>query len=443
MKKFTLFAIVSLFVFCNARGQIITTVAGDSTESFGGDNGLAIDAELDGPYSVALDGLGNYYITDGYNNRIRKVNTAGIITTIAGNDTVGYNGDSIPATAAQLSHPVGIVCDASGNIFFCDAYNNRVRKINSSGIITTVAGTGLPGYNGDNIAADTAVLWVPWCLAIDHSGNLYITEWGSHRVRKVDVSGIITTVAGTGILGNSGDNGPATAAEINEPYGIAIDSAGNIYFADSYSLLIRKIDAAGIITTFAGGGIAMGDNGPADSARLEGPGGVALDDKGNVYIGDLENNRIRKVNTTTNIITTIAGDGIAGFSGDNGLAVNAELKGPDGLAIDAAGNIYFADFYNNRIRYIKSTTAVNELNERVGILLSPNPTAGEFRLNITTENTEQFHIAIYNSIGERVKELSSDTNSPVTIHLDQPAGIYYLSATGNNFILNRIITLIK
>jgi sugar lactone lactonase YvrE len=433
-----------LFSFA-AHGQIITTVAGSNDTALG-DGGLAVDAGLDGPIGVALDGSGNFYIADTYHDRIRKVNAAGIITTIAGNDTTSYNGDNIPATNAHLLIPADIICDQHGCLYFSDAYHNRVRKIDTNGIITTIAGNGTGGYNGDNILADSAEVYDPHAIAFDAYGNLYISDWGNHRIRMVNSSGIITTIAGTGIVGYTGDTGPATAAEINTPDGIVLDTAGDIYFSDAGANVVRKIDVSGIITTFAGDSTAtaLGDNGPADSARLSGPGALAIDGSNNIYISDVGHNRIRRVDAVSGIITTIAGVGISGFSGDSGPALDAEFNEPGAVTISPAGDFYISDFGNNRIRYIKNTTAVNNIDKIENALnVYPNPNNGGFTVYIHTDNKEQIEIIITNTLGEKVVQKTVITDAPIYLQTDIPPGIYFLFATGKYGVLNKIINIVK
>ena len=247
--------------------------------------------------------------------------------------------------------PVGVAVDASGNLYFADCNNNRIRKISSGGIITTVAGNASQGYNGDNIAATSASLFLPLGVAVDASGNLYIADTDNHRVRKVSTGGIITTVAGNGTAGYSGDGGPATSAAINRPVAVTVDASGNLYFADCNNNRIRKISSGGIITTVAGNGSQSynGDNIPATSAGLYYPDGVVVDTSGNLYIADC-NNRIRKV--SGGIITTFAGNGTAGYNGDNIPATSAEIYLPDGLAFDTSGDLYIGDAFNQRIRKV-------------------------------------------------------------------------------------------
>ncbi|HMD69739.1 MAG TPA: hypothetical protein VKF41_00265 [Bryobacteraceae bacterium] len=325
---------------------VITTVAGNGTQGFSGDNGLATSAELNFPAGVAVDSAGNLYIPEPYNNRIRKVSN-GVITSVVGNSLSGDNG---PATSAQLSSPNAVAWDSAGNLYIADS--GRIRKV-SNGVITTVAGIGTFGFSGDNGPATSAQLNYPGSVAVDPAGNLYIADTGNHRIRKVS-GGVITTVAGNGTMGFSGDNGPATSAHLNYPRGVAVDSAGNLYIADSYNFRVRKV-SSGVITTVAGNGapgFGGGDNGPATSAPLSLPRGIAVDSAGNLYIAEFNSSRIRKV--SGGVISTVTGNGTPGFSGDNGPAIGAQLNDPEGVAVDSAGNLYIADFGNSRIRKVSN-----------------------------------------------------------------------------------------
>jgi uncharacterized protein (TIGR03437 family) len=329
-------------------GGVITTVAGNGTPGFSGDNGPATSAHLAYPQGVAVDSAANLYIADYGNNRVRRVSNA-VITTVAGNGTPGFSGDSGPATSAQLANPEGVAVDSAANLYIADTSNSRIRKV-SNGVIATVAGNGTVGFSGDNGPPTSAQLANPWGVAVDSAANLYIADYGNNRIRKVS-NGTITTVAGNGTRGFSGDNGPATSAQFYDPGGLAVDSAGNLYIADYGNNRIRKV-SNGLITTAAGGGAALGDNGPATSAQLSNPYGVAVDSAGNLYVADWGNNRIRKVANGT--ITTVAGNGTRGFSGDNGPPTNAQLANPQGVAVDSAGNLYIADFGNFRIRKVSN-----------------------------------------------------------------------------------------
>jgi sugar lactone lactonase YvrE len=363
----------------------INTVAGSGTAGYSGDNELATTANLSVPEAVAVDAAGNIYIADRFNNVIRRVAAStGYISTVAGTGTQGYSGDGGPARIAELYLPTGVAVDAVGNIYFAD--NQRIRKVTAStGIITTVAGSGVQGYSGDGGPALSAKLNWPWAVAVDAAGNIYFTDTDNQRIRKVAVStGIITTVAGTGTAGYSDDGGPATGAQLNSPFGIAVDAAGNIYFADHFNNRIRKVTAStGDISTVAGSGTQgfSGDGATATSAEIYYPTSVAVDTVGNLYIADDVNDRIRKVTASTGIIQTLAGTGSTGYSGDGGPATSGELFWPYGVAVDTAGNIYIADKNNNRIRAVGSGRAPTPgPGSSISVTVTssdPTPTMGE------------------------------------------------------------------
>ena len=335
--------------------RIITRVAG-TTSGFGGDGGAATSAKLDHPSGVAIDSAGNIFIADTWNNRIRRRDSTGVITSVAGTGTPGDGG---AATSALLAAPFGIAVDALGNIFIADTYDHRIRRVDPIGVITTVAGTGAAGSGGDNGAATSAQLTNPFGVAVDAPGNVYIADTSNNRIRRVDTAGVITTVAGTGATGGAGDNGPAIIAELHAPFGVAVDAVGNIFIADSLNHRIRRVAATtGVITTVAGIGTpgGGGDNGVATSAELNLPNGVAIDTLGNIYIADTANHRIRRVDAVTRVITTVAGNGTLGDGGDGGPATSAQLKSPYGVAVDGAGNIFIADKDNQRIRRVDAVT---------------------------------------------------------------------------------------
>jgi|GEM_PF-2008748 PKD repeat protein len=354
----------------NAQVGIINTIAGSGIYGYYGDGGLADTCKFSSPGSLAVDISGNIYIADYSNNRIRKITaSAGIITTVAGSGNCcgnpgNFSGDGGPATSATLNQPYSIAIDAvSGNIYVADGSNNRIRKLTlSTGVITTIAGdsTGR-GFSGDGGLAINAKLASPSGVALDDSGNIYISDCINQRIRKVTkATGIINTIAGNGKLGYSGDGGPADSAEFRYPYGLAVDDSGNIYVPDMNNNCIRKITkSTGIIHTIAGNGTYgfAGDGGPATSAGFEYPAQVTLDKYGNIYIADQGDHCIRKITKSTGKITTIAGIGQHnGFSGDGGLADTAKLFDPWGVAVDSSGNIFISDEGNVRIRkvtYIK------------------------------------------------------------------------------------------
>ena len=340
---------------------LITTVAGNHGYSFSGDGGPAFYAAIQIPTGVAADSLGNLYVADTGNNRVRRVTPQGIISTIAGNGTPGSSGDGGPATSAQLNSPpsftvskMGVAVDASGNLFIADYGNNKIRKVTPQGTITTVAGNGGLGFSGDGGSATSALLNSPSGVAVDLSGNLFIADFGNNRIRKVTPQGTITAVAGNGGVGFSGDGGPATSAQLNYPSGVAVDASGTLFVADTGNSRIRRVTPQGTITTIAGnGGMGFsGDGGPATSAQLNGPTGIAVDLSGDLFIADAGNSRIREV-TPQGTITTIAGNGTYGgltlSSGDGGPATSAQLNNPLGIAVGVSGNIFIADTGKNTI----------------------------------------------------------------------------------------------
>jgi uncharacterized repeat protein (TIGR01451 family) len=337
-----------------AADGTMTLVAGDGTSGFGGDGGPATSAQLNSPSGIAVDAGGNLLIVDSGNQRIRKVTPGGVISTLAGTGTSGFSGDGGPAASAQLNYPQGIVVDGSGNVLIADSGNYRIRKITPAGVISTIAGSGSWGFSGDNGPAISAQLAYPTGVAVDSAGALFIADQSNARIRKVATNGTITTVAGGGSFGPSnGDGGLATAARLSSPSGVAVDASGNLLIADRYNYRIRRVNLQGIISTVAGNGSygSLGDGGLAVLAQLRSPRGISVDTSGNLFIADTDSHRIRKV-TLAGIISTVAGNGTHGFGGDGGPAVSALLDSPGGVALDSAGNLYIADTNNARIRQV-------------------------------------------------------------------------------------------
>jgi sugar lactone lactonase YvrE len=368
-------SILIAFYSLSVNAQTITTIAGNGTTGFSGDGGLATSAQMNGTNGIAFDALGNIYFCDVFNNRIRKISPSGTITTVAGDGSITYAGDGVLATATGLFNPDRITLDAAGNLFIADQYNYCIRKVNPSGIITTVAGTGSVFYNGDGIPATTANLFNPSGIVVDAAGNLYIADVQNHRIRMIDASGIITTIAGNGTSGFSGDGGLATSAQLDAPYSMTFDGAGNLYIADYFNNRIRKVNTAGIITTVVGNGVGGygGDGGPATAAALNLPTEVAFDSNGNMFIADKSNNRIRVVNTA-GIITTLAGNGTSGYNGDNIQASLAELNLPFFVICDAAGDVYIGDSFNNRIRKVTMPQCTGIISASSATICSGNST---------------------------------------------------------------------
>ncbi len=357
MKKPILFTCLFLFFFelpHFLHGQIINTITGNGIAGFSGDGGSATSAEINNPHGIAVDNSGNLYIADLQNSCIRKVNTAGVISTVAGIGIAGYSGDGGPATLAKLNMPFEVTVDNAGILYISDNMNSRIRKVDGSGIITTVAGNGINGYSGDGIAATASELYYPGGMVLDSAGNLFIADQFNNRIRKVSAStGIISTIGGTGIPGYSGDGGSALIATLYRPNYICLDHSGNVLLTDNHNHCIRKISSSGNITTVAGNGYGgyTGDGIAATSAELYYPGGISSDASGNLFIADYYNNRIRMVNPA-GIIYTIAGTGLAGYSGDGGSATMAQLDNAVDVFTTTSGNIFLADYFNNRVREI-------------------------------------------------------------------------------------------
>ena len=386
--KFVTFSLLTISSFANVNAQNISTIAGNGTMGSTGDGGAATAATLSAPWGVASDAAGNIYVADEAANCIRKINSTGIISTIAGTGVAGFSGDGGPATAAQLNNPYDVGVDAAGNIYIADYGNNRVRKINTAGIICTCAGTGSTTYSGECGPATIASFAGPASIKVDGAGNIYINI-NANRVSKINTSGIMNAFAGNGITGYTGDGGPATAAKLYNPVGIALDASGNAYIIDQLNHYIRKVNTAGIISTIAGTGSAgySGDGGPATAAQVNWVWGITTDAIGNIYLGDHYNYRIRKINTS-GIISTYVGTGTIGYSGDGIAATTADINAPWGICTDVIGNLYIADGGNYRVRKVLSTinnnpyfldgsiksisvcenSGVNSINSLLGIL---------------------------------------------------------------------------
>ncbi len=384
-----------LLTEASAQTYTITTFAGGALPV----NIPGISASLAGPQSaIANDASGNVFFADG-NTVLRLDAQTGMLTLAAGNGTSGYSGDNGPAVSAQLRGTYGLAVDTAGNLYIASNTDHVVRKV-SGGLITTIAGTGAAGFSGDNGAAANAQLNAPVGIAIDSSGSLYIADYGNNRIRQIK-AGVITTVAGIGSAGFSGDNGPALSAQLNAPHGVAVDGNGNIYFADSGNHRIRKL-SAGIIGTVAGNGVPgfSGDTGPATAAQVDTPCGIAIDAAGNIVIADYYNHRVRRV--SNGVITTVGGNGVQGFAGDDGPAAAAQMNDPFVLTVDAAGNIFIADYGNNRIRRISSGSIVT---------VAGNGTAGVS--------------------GDGGPAIGAQLNTPAGIALGLPGNLYFADSGSN------------
>jgi sugar lactone lactonase YvrE len=333
----------------------VGTLAGDGVARHAGDGGPATLASLNEPrgrLAVAPDG--SVYVADTFNNRIRRIAPDGTIRTVAGTGVAGSGGDGGPAVNAQLRWPHDVVLDGAGNLYIADSANHRIRMMSRDGVIRTVAGTGVGGYNGDGIQATSARIFRPKAVALRASA-LYFADGDNNRIRRVDLtSRIITTIAGTGVAGYSGDGGPATQARFNAPHALEFDSLGNLFVADTQNSRIRRIGVNGVVTTVAGTGVAgfSGDNRAATAARLNLPRGMTVVDDTVMYIADSNNARVRRVDLATGTITTVVGNGRKQFSGDGGPAISAGLMNPRGVAVDPRGRLLIADTLNDRVRVV-------------------------------------------------------------------------------------------
>ncbi|GEM_PF-1842256 len=381
MRMFLFFLIlINNFILShNGFAQNIYTIAGDGRPGYAGDGGAAIQAQLKKPYDVALDRLGNLYIADSHNHRIRKVSVSGTITTVAGNGQVGFSGDGGAATQASLSFPDGICVDGQGNLYIADTYNNRVRMVDAAGTIRTIAGSGHPGYSGDGGLAIHAKLFFPLRVIIDEEGNLYIVDSSNNVIRKVDASGVITTAAGNGRSGYSGDGGAANEARLRRPMDVYKDRLGNLFIADTGNDAIRKVDFAGTISTVArnlGNHSWHDDEQDGYENRLQFPSGVFVDQSLNLFIADSYNHRILKIDPSGQV-SRIAGIGLPGFTGDGVPATETRLHDPRSICGDVLGNLYIADRNNNRIRMIGVNIGVNAGTDRQTYIQHPLSLSGE------------------------------------------------------------------
>jgi len=360
------FLVVALIALGAAAGQalappvpVITTAAGSGAGGFSGDGGQATATALNVPIAVASMPDGSFLIADLGNHRVRRVAPDGTITTVAGTGVGASGGDNGPATAADLVTPRGVAGTADGGFLIADRDANRIRKVAADGTITTVAGTGAGGFGGDNGPATQAQLNQPYAASPTADGGFLIADRGNHRIRKVAADGTVTTVAGTGAGGFAGDNGPATQAQLNAPCMVLALPDGSFLIPDRDNQRVRKVASDGTITTFAGTGVAgaAGDGGPATQAQLSGPYSVSVAPGGGVLIGERNGQRVRMV-ASDGTITTVAGTGGGGFAGDGGLATLAQISAADGLALMPDGSFLIADTGNNRIRRVALGTPV-------------------------------------------------------------------------------------
>lgn len=342
---------------CNGYSDAIETYGGTGTAGYGGDGGPVTAASFNMPSSITVDLQGNIFVADTNNHRIRKIDLTGLVTTFAGTGVAGSLGDKGQAANAQLNYPAYISADGAGNLLIADTMNHKIRSVTPNGIITTVAGAGTAGSSGDGGGASTALLNEPRGVTADPAGNIFISDSGNNRIRKVALGAnrIITTFAGTGEAGYSGDGAAAISAMINHPIGITVDTGGNIMFADSKNHRIRRINPInGKIETYAGNGTAAyaGDFGSASAASLNEPSGLYSSPSSDLYVVDTLNHRVRRISSASRVITTVAGSGTPDYLGDGGLATLGSMNSPMGAILDSVGNLVIADTGNNVLREV-------------------------------------------------------------------------------------------
>jgi hypothetical protein len=428
------------------KAQVIATIAGNGIAGYMGNGSAATACELSHPCGVTVDRNGNVYFADMHNHVIRKINAATrIITTVAGNaygagtNTGGFSGDGGPATGAELWNPMGVAFDTIGNFYIADAGNYRIRKVDTSGIITTIGGNGVSINTGDGGPATNASLRFPNEIVIDRNGDLYFSDEFT-RIRKITMStGIVNTIGGNDTIGFSGDGDPATVARMSYVYGIAVDYNFNVYVCDGGNYRIRKIDGtSGIIRTFAGNGSwgYSGDGMAATVAEITNSSGVSVDNNGNVLIADYGNNAIRKVDTF-GIMHTVAGTFVPGYSGDGGFPYAAQLNHPTRVFADNYGSIYIADFGNNRIRQIMSDSAyavlgsisyVQNINADLQFHLYPNPATTSLTIS-STNNINS--ITITNLLCQTVYTHKYNSEQVQVDVSYLPNGVYFIKVNGS------------
>ncbi len=391
---------------------IITTIAGNGTAGYSGDGGPALQASLNFPAGLALDGENNLFIADRNNHRIRKVTPDGVITTVAGTGIAGFEGDNVPALQAPLHHPSDVEVAPNGDIYFSDRSNHRIRKVDKDGIITTVAGQGQLGFGGDFGLAVNALLKYPFGISLDQKGNLYIADRGNNRVRKVDARGIITTFAGDSMHSFGGDYGPASYSNLAYPTDVVVDEEDNIYIADRNNNRVRKVDRQGVITTFMGMGKTEfnGDNEIAPETSLHLPFALAIHPDHKLLVVDRSHFRVRSVGLKNYKVTTIAGNGKSLFKGDGGPGQGATLNTPSGMVVDSLDNILFADMQHHRIRKIAPDGIISTF-------------AGNGR-----EGNE----------GNGGPALSASLFMPSTIAIDLDDNVYVVHRLGNGWVIRKI-----
>lgn len=431
---------ISLLLFSfTANAQTITTFAGGGTVI--GDGGPATAAILNQANGGAFDKVGNFYVSEIIGHRVRRINPSGIISRVAGTGSSGALGDWGAATAAQLSQPTDAVVDTLGNIYISDQANFKIRKVDVvTGTISTVAGTGVGGYNGDGIPGTIAQINVSEQIWVDKAGNLFVCDKSNWRVRKVNTLGIISTVAGGAFSGTgSGDGGPATAAGFNLITGVAVDDTGNIFIADFNTGRIRKVNTLGIINTIAGNGLLtyVGDGMSAITAQFS-PIRLTFDTAKNLVVADKINRRVYKIDNA-GVFHCIAGNGGTGFSGDGGSATAATLDFPAGITYDPCGNLYISESApNKRVRKVSfnptcdlESLRTNVISNNENISIYPNPANDELHIDNAKPGTKYEVVSIVGAVVHSGTLQAKENSIPIR---NLPPGIYMLALTNEQGI---------
>lgn len=434
-KKGTIRRILATAAFAGisfvAPAQIITTLIGvghNGKTGSAGDSSFAVDAFVTTPRAIITDRAGNIYFSDYGNNRVRMVNIYGVVVTIAGTGSSGgMTGDGGPAVNARLSGPCGLAFDGTGNLYIADSKNNRIRKIDTAGIISTFAGSGVDGYDFDDTAATVARLNLPSGVAVDASGNVYVADTKNNRVRKVDVNGIISTVAGNGEDAYLGNGGAATAASLNNPSDVAVLSDGSVVIADTRNHTLRKITTDGNIELLAGNGTPGygGDLGVPGSSKLNSPVAMAIGKDDDIYFSDENNQRVRRLSKDGKLIT-VAGNGSPGALGDGGNALDAQLYFPTGVGVDTTGNIYIGES-KGRMRFVfMGTGAPTDVAK-----IFPNPCQKHTNVYLPCEFEEMATVFVYDASGRQINEIQAPTNKHINVYFDA-AGCYVIYAVSKH-----------
>ena len=391
---------------------VVSTLAGSTTKGYADGTGIA--AKFANPTQLAVDASGTVYVADWANSRIRKITPSGVVTTFAGSGTPGF-ADGI-GTSAQLNFPIGVAVDASGTVYVADTDNNRIRKITSAGVVTTLAGSGTVG-SADGTGT-TAQFSAPFSLTVDASGTVYVADTENHIIRVITPSGVVSTLAGTGTPGFA--DGAGTAAQFYYPKDVAVDASGTVYVADYFNSRIRAITPSGMVSTFAGTGTAGFADGTDTSAQFNFLSGVAVDASGTVYVADSGNRRIRTI--TAGVVSTLAGSGT--FGSADGTGTTAQFNTPDGVAVDASGTVYVADRNNNNIRKIISSNSSLGIEDNIikGFAMYPNPVKDSFKITAQEQINE---VEIYNLLGQLLKYKAVNNSETTVSTAKLPAGTYF------------------